>query len=125
MKQQQSKWSEVSKATVKHVRVSPRKARLVVDMIKGKQVDTALQILRFNPKKGAEFAEKLLRSALANAREKSGVDIDSLWVASAYVDMGRTIRRFMPAAQGRATPIQKRSSHITIVLGERVRGVQR
>lgn len=109
----------VARATVKHVRISPRKCRLVINMIKGKQVEPALQILRFSPKKGARFAVKLLEAAIANAREQSGVDIDKLWVTGAFVDMGRTLKRYIPAAHGRATPNMKRSSHITLLLGER------
>jgi len=108
----------VASATLRNVRVSARKARLVIDMIKGKQLEPALQILRFSPKKTAGFAEKLLQSAIANAREK-GADLDSLWITGAWVDMGRTLKRFMPRAQGRATPIRKRSAHITLELGAR------
>ncbi len=108
----------VATATLKHVRIAPQKARLVVDLIKGKQVEPALQILKFSPTKGARITSKLLQSAIANARERSE-DIDSLWVTGGYVNMGRTMRRFMPRAQGRATPIRKRSSHITLELGVR------
>jgi large subunit ribosomal protein L22 len=108
----------VASATLRHVRVSAQKARLVINMIKGKQLEPALQILKFSPKKTAGFAEKLLKSAMANAQE-NGADLDKLWITGGWVDMGRTLKRFMPRAQGRATPIRKRSSHITIQLGER------
>lgn len=108
----------VAQATVKHVRMSPRKTRLVVDMIRGKQIEPALQILRFSPKKGAAFALKVLESAIANAREK-GADVDELWVTGCFVDMGRTLKRYIPAAQGRAVPNYKKSAHITIQLGQR------
>lgn len=110
---------EVSRATLKHVRMSPRKARLVVDLIRGKQVGVALQILRFCPKKGAKFAYKLLESAVANAKERENVDVDSLWVTGTWVDAGRTLRRGIPAAHGRMSPIQKRSSHMTLVVGQK------
>ena len=106
-------------ATLKHVRISPRKLRLVVNLVKGKHVEEALKILRFNPKKGSRIAEKTLQAAIANAREAKGADADKLWIKDGWVNMGRTIERYMPGAQGRANPIRKRSSHLTFVLSER------
>ena len=111
--------SALASATVKHIRIAPQKARLIVDLIRGRQVEPAMQILRFNSKKGARFVEKLLRSAIDNARESAGADTDKLWVTRAWVGEGRTIKRFMPRARGSANSIFKRSSHITLVVGEK------
>jgi large subunit ribosomal protein L22 len=111
--------SEVARATLRHIRMSPRKARLVIDLIRGKQVEPALSVLKFSPKKGAKIAHKLLQSAVANAREHARADVDTLWVTKGWVDEGKTLKRYMPAAHGRANPIRKRSSHMTIILGEK------
>jgi large subunit ribosomal protein L22 len=115
----QAKNSEVATATLRGFRMSPRKARLVVDMIRGKQVEPALAILKFSPKKASKEAYNLLQSAIANAREQAQADVDRLWVIKTWVDEGKTLKRYMPAAHGRANPIRKRSSHMTIVLGEK------
>lgn len=109
----------VSIAKLNGVRISPRKAKLVIDLIRGKGVEDALNVLRFLPKKGAKLASKVLESAIHNAKENKGSDIDRLWISEAYVNQGPTMKRFMPRAQGRATQILKRSSHITICLGEK------
>lgn len=106
-----------AKAVVRYIRSSPRKARQVVDLIRGKRVEEALHILRYTPKGVSGIIEKTLRSAIANAEQKdSREDMDSLVVHRAWVDGGPTMKRFIPRARGRATPIRKRTSHITLVL---------
>lgn len=104
------------KALLKYVRTSPRKARLVADAIKGKKVGEALSILTFLNKKPARIIKKLLNSAIANAEEKRIEDTDSLFVSCITVDGGPVWKRHLPRARGKATPIIKRTSHITIVL---------
>lgn len=104
-------------ATLSHVRISPQKMRLAIDMVRGMQVEPALHALKFTPKKSAKIAYKVLLSAVANAKEGTGVDVDSLWVAGGMVDMGKSLRRWMPRARGRATPIKKRTSHIKVSVG--------
>ncbi len=108
----------IAKATLKQVRVSPRKARLVVDMIRGNRVEIALDVLQNCDKKTAPLVKKLILSAVANAGKNSGVDVDELYVKSAWVNEGRKLYRMIPRAQGRATPIRKRYSTITVVLDE-------
>ena len=108
-------------ASVKMVRIAPRKTRLVVDLIRGKHVDEALNILAFTPKRAAPVVSKLVESALYNIEASQDLDwdVDDLIVSQVYVDEGPTLRRFKPRAQGRATRIDKRTSHITIVLEPR------
>lgn len=106
----------VAKANM--MRISPTKVRLVGDMIKRKNVNEALGILMFTPKKGAFILKKLLDSAVGNARQKKYVDVDNLYVKNVVVDGGPLIKRFMPRAMGRATKIRKRISHITLILDE-------
>jgi large subunit ribosomal protein L22 len=108
-------------ARVRHIRVTPQKARRVVDLIRGKQAAEALAILKFAPQSASEPIYKLVASAMANARVKadasnSYLDEQDLFVAKAYVDEGTTLKRFQPRAQGRAFKILKRTSHITVVL---------
>ena len=108
-------------ARVRHIRVTPQKARRVVALIKGKQAEEALAILKFAPQGASEPIYKLVASAIANARVKADkdgeyLDDQDLYVKNAYVDEGTTLKRFQPRAQGRAFQIKKRSSHITVVL---------
>jgi large subunit ribosomal protein L22 len=108
-------------ARVKHIRVTPQKARRVVDMIRGKQVQEALAILKFAPQSASEPVYKLVASAVANARVKADasnafLDEQDLVIHRAYVDEGTTLKRFQPRAQGRAFRINKRTSHITVEL---------
>lgn len=111
-----------ARAVSRHLRISPRKARLVVDMIRGKSVGEALRILDFTPRKAARMVTKTLKSVIANAENTQSVDVDQLYVKRIAVDEGVTIKRFLPRAHGRATPIRKRTSHITIVVDERQTG---
>ena len=109
----------VATASLNGVRISAQKARLVVNLIRGKGVEDALTTLRFLTKKGARFTEKLITSAMNNAREQKGSNVDRLFIAKAFVNEGATLKRMIPRAQGRGTQILKRSSHITVQLGER------
>lgn len=112
----------VSKAIARFARLSPRKARVVVDLVRGRQAGEALQLLEFTTKAGAPVLKKLIESAVANARTtRPGVDLDSLFVETAFVDKApnKHLRRWRPRAMGRATRIQKGTSHITIHLGTR------
>lgn len=104
------------KATLKNYRQSPRKVRLVVDVIRGKSVEEALGALRFVEKRAADPVAKVLKSAVANAKE-AGLDVQKLKVTHVSVDKGVTLKRFMPRARGSASRINKRSSHITVTVG--------
>lgn len=113
-----------ARAVQRTARQSPYKMRLVIDEIRGKDVNAALAYLAFSKKHAAKQIEKVLRSAVANAeyaaRESGdGLDVDALYVKHAVINEGRKLKRFMPAAMGRATPIQKRTSHVEIVIAER------
>ena len=105
-------------AVAKYIRISPQKARLVADVIRGMNAEKALTTLRFMPKKGAEIIKKVLESAVANANQSESIDVDTLYVKRILIDDGPMLKRFSPRAQGRATRILKRSSHITIVVDE-------
>ncbi|MBI2876753.1 MAG: 50S ribosomal protein L22 [Candidatus Tectomicrobia bacterium] len=114
---------EAAKAVIRYIHTSPRRARQVVDLIRGKKAEEALAILSYTPRAAARIVEKLLKSAIANAGQNERIDVDSLVVARAWVDGGPMIKRFLPRARGRATPIRKRTSHITLVLSAQERPV--
>jgi large subunit ribosomal protein L22 len=105
-------------AKARYVRIAPRKARLVVDLVRGKRVDQAIGILEFTPRAASKVVANLLKSAVANASQKEGMDINNLKVKLIFVDQGPTMKRFQPRAMGRAAGIKKRTSHITVVLEE-------
>ncbi len=111
-----------ARAVTRHLRISPQKARLVADLIRGKNVGDALMILDFTPKKAARMMTKTLKSVIANAESQQRVDVDRLYVSRIMIDGGATLKRFLPRAHGRATPMIKRTSHITIVVDERTKG---
>ena len=106
------------RAAGKFVRISPQKIRLVMAQVRGKKVEEALNLLSFAPQRGARILKKLIDSAVANAQENAGMDVDSLYIAKLYADEGPTLKRWRPRAQGRATRIRKRTSHLTVVLDE-------
>jgi large subunit ribosomal protein L22 len=106
-------------ATVTYARVSVQKACFVLDAIRGKDVTTALGILAYNPRYASSVIEKLLKSAIANAENNNGMNPENLYIAECYANQGPTMKRVKPRAQGRAYRIEKRTSHISIVLDER------
>jgi len=108
-----------AKAIAKYVRISPQKARLVVDLIRGKKAEEADTTLGFTDKKAAGIIRKVLKSAMANAVQNPNIDENVLYVREIFVDQGPTLKRWRARAQGRATPIKKKTSHITVVLDER------
>ncbi|HCG4536072.1 50S ribosomal protein L22 [Ureibacillus chungkukjangi] len=111
-----------AKAIARTVRIAPRKVRLVVDLIRGKQIGEAVAILRHTPKAASPVVEKVLKSAVANAEHNYDLDINNLVISEVFVDEGPTLKRFRPRAQGRASAINKRTSHITLVVSEKKEG---
>jgi large subunit ribosomal protein L22 len=107
------------RAKARFIRISPQKIRLVMGQIRGKKVEEALNLLTFAPQKGARILKKLLDSAVANAQQNADMDVDSLYIAKVYADEGPTLKRWRPRAQGRATRIRKRTSHLTVILDEK------
>ena len=107
-----------AKAVAKFVRISPQKARLVVDLVRGKKVEEAQKVLTFTPKKAAGLVGKVLKSALANATQNPNIDEKILFIKAIYVDQGPSLKRWRARAQGRAAGIKKRTSHITVILDE-------
>ena len=108
-----------SKAVAKFVRITPRKVRVVLDLIRGKNVAEAFAILKFTPKAGAVVVEKVLRSAVANAENNYDMDVDKLVIKTAFADDGPTMKRIHPRSRGQAFKILKRTSHVTIVVNEK------
>ncbi len=108
-----------AKAKACYVRMSSTKLAIVLDLIRGKDVNEAFAILKYTPKRGADVINKVLKSAVANAENNYDLDINRLYVAEAYANQGPTLKRFRPRAQGRAYGILKRTSHITLVVKER------
>lgn len=109
-------------ATAKRLRVSPRKARLVVDQVRGKAVADAIDILSFSTQKSAPLVRKVLESAMANAENNEGADVDNLKISEIYVNEGITVKRIRPRARGRADRIFKRTCHVTVTLTDTVDG---
>lgn len=107
-----------TKAILKSVRISPQKARLVADLVRGMPVEEASQVLEFSPKKAAKIIRKVLLSAVANAENNDGADLDELKVTQIYVDQGPMLKRFRARAKGRGTRILKRTSHISVFVGD-------
>jgi large subunit ribosomal protein L22 len=105
-------------ARTRMIRISPRKVRLVGDLIKQKNVNDAMGVLTYIPQKASGILKKLLESAIANARQKKYVDVDNLYIKNVLVDGGPMLKRFLPRAMGRATRVRKRLSHITMILDE-------
>ena len=106
------------RAVARYIRISSRKVKIVINLIRGKKVDEALAILMYTPKSAAPVVEKLLRSAIANAENNLGMDHESLYVAEVFANQGPTLKRYWARSHGRADTILKRTSHITVVLDE-------
>ena len=108
-----------SRASLKYARISARKVKIVIDLIRGKDVQEALAILKFTPKAASPLVEKLVKSAIANAENNHNMDASKLYIAEIYANQGATMKRIRAATQGRANRIRKRTSHIEVVLKER------
>ena len=106
------------KASGKYMRISPQKVRKIVGAVKGQPVESGLNTLKFMPQKAATMVEKIVRSAVANADQNAGLDVDQLVIKNIIVDEGPMLKRFRPRARGRATRILKRTSHITVIVGQ-------
>lgn len=111
-----------AKAVARFIRISPRKVRLVVDLIRGKDVKEALAILKYSPQRASAPLAKVVKSAAANAEHNYDMDSDRLVVAACYVDQGPTVKRWKPRAMGRADVLRHRSSHITVIVSEKKEG---
>ncbi len=111
----------IARSKARFIRLAPRKARLVIDLIRGQHTDEALGTLQFTPKRAAKTVAKVLKSAIANAEQKADVNVDNLYISKATVDGGPVLKRFRPAPMGRAVRVLKRTCHITIELDEKER----
>ena len=107
-----------SRAVARYIRISPRKVRLIMDEIRGRRIEEALNQLSFAPKRAAFILKKLINSAVANAEQNFEMDVDKLYIKRIFADEGPTLKRFRPRAMGRAARIRKRTSHLTVVLDE-------
>ena len=107
-----------ARAIAKYLRISPRKVRLNADLIRGKGVEEAINLLSHTPKAGAKLVSKVVQSALANARQDKSIDVDTLFVKTIFVNQGPSLKRFRPKPMGRAGRIRKRTCHVTVVLSE-------
>ena len=116
MEEMQEMVTPKAEATLRYARISSRKVKIVADLIKGKDINEALAILKYTPKASSEIIEKLLKSAIANAENNHDMKRENLYVAEIYANQGPTLKRIRPAAKGSAVRIRKRTSHITIVL---------
>ena len=108
-----------ARAIAKHVRIAPRKIRIVVDLVRGKNVIEAMSILKFTPKVGSKVVEKVIRSAAANAEHNNDMNVDALYISEIFVDQDSTMKRIHPRSRGQAFKILKKSSHVTVVVKER------
>ena len=108
-----------AEATLRYARISSRKVKIVADLIRGKDIDEALAIVKYTPKASSEIIEKLLKSAIANAENNNGMSTENLYIEECYANKGPTMKRIRPRAQGRAYRIEKKTSHITVVLDAR------
>lgn len=111
-----------ARARARYVRIAPRKVRIVIDLVRGKPAQEALNLLRFVPKRASRVVAKVIRSAMANATHNYEMDEGRLYIAEAYVDEGPALKRIRPEMRGQAFPIRKRTSHVTVVLRERGEG---
>ncbi|SHK20517.1 50S ribosomal protein L22 [Desulforamulus aeronauticus] len=111
-----------ARAIAKFIRVSPRKARMVVDLVRGKKLEEALAILRYTPNKAADVVTKVVKSAAANAEHNYEMDKDDLVISQIFVDQGPSLKRVMPRAMGRADIIKRKTSHITVVVSDQKEG---
>ena len=118
MQEQETVVKNEARATLKYARISSRKVKIVADLIRGKDVDEALAIVKYTPKASSEIIEKLLKSAIANAENNHNMNHNKLYVAEIFANQGPTLKRIRPAAKGSAVRIRKRTSHITIVVRE-------